>query len=205
MPIDAQLLQQIDSNDKALAQVDLSFNEIDDEGAKALAAALEKNQTLTQVNLEGNHIGTELKNQINQKIKGNQQRYRNQFIARLYQGLVKLNEQIETQAYPLPPELIHHIGTFLPTSFYLQLASIQYPSQLGKEDYRVYQCALFLLHRFAIGQLAPGIVIEQQPKPGQRLSYHQHFLFKPVPDATDSQVEPKAKCEGGNVTPVCFI
>ena len=65
MLMDPQLLQRIKSNDKTLIQLDLSLknarkiNRIGAEGAKTLAAALEKNHTLTQLNLGCSDIGDE--------------------------------------------------------------------------------------------------------------------------------------------------
>ncbi len=43
------LLARIKGNDQTLTSIDLGHNKIGDEGAKALATALEKNQTITSI------------------------------------------------------------------------------------------------------------------------------------------------------------
>ena len=51
-----QLLQVFD-NDKSLSELNLGYNQIGDEGAQALATALEQNTSLTELYLDDNQIG----------------------------------------------------------------------------------------------------------------------------------------------------
>jgi Ran GTPase-activating protein (RanGAP) involved in mRNA processing and transport len=59
MPIDEEILQRLFDNDTTLTALTLEYNEIGDEGAKALAAALEQNTTIIQLDLGVNQIGDE--------------------------------------------------------------------------------------------------------------------------------------------------
>ncbi len=72
MPIDGKLLQRLRDNDTSLTSLDLPTNNIRAAGAQALAAGLEKNTTLTYLELWGNRIGDALGQQIDSLTTRNQ-------------------------------------------------------------------------------------------------------------------------------------
>ena len=54
-----EILSRLEKNDKSLTELDLSFNSIGPEGAKAIADVLKTNTTLTKLYLTDNEIGDE--------------------------------------------------------------------------------------------------------------------------------------------------
>lgn len=58
MPISAELLQRIRNNDPTFTDIDFEFQEIEDEDAITLAAALKNNRTVRSLNLSVNDIGS---------------------------------------------------------------------------------------------------------------------------------------------------
>ena len=66
-----QLIQKIANNDPSLTSLDLEDNDIGDDGANALAQALETNTSLTSLNLGFNNIGDEIKSSIDHLIEKN--------------------------------------------------------------------------------------------------------------------------------------
>ncbi len=67
----AKALAEALETNKTLTGLDLAYNNIGDSGAKALAEALETNTTLTTLGLTFNDISKSLMNQIQQKINRN--------------------------------------------------------------------------------------------------------------------------------------
>ncbi|KAJ3423714.1 leucine rich repeat family protein [Anaeramoeba flamelloides] len=65
-------LQRLILNDQTLTHLDLSENEIDEEGMQALSQALKVNQTLTHLNLSWNQIGYEGMQALCECLKVNQ-------------------------------------------------------------------------------------------------------------------------------------
>jgi Ran GTPase-activating protein (RanGAP) involved in mRNA processing and transport len=67
-----ELLQDIGNNKPTLTKLDLRTSQIDDEGAKALAKALENNQVLIELDLWGNQIGDEGAKALAKALENNQ-------------------------------------------------------------------------------------------------------------------------------------
>ena len=63
--------RRLRNNDRTLRYLDLSFNQISDEGATALGRALKGNMTLQQLNLGRNQISDEGANALGRALKGN--------------------------------------------------------------------------------------------------------------------------------------
>jgi Leucine Rich repeat len=67
----AKALAQALQSNNTVTTIHLSSNQIGDEGAKALAQALQNNNTVTAINLYRNEIGDELLNDINKLLEKN--------------------------------------------------------------------------------------------------------------------------------------
>ena len=57
MDAHVHVLQRLRENDPTITNLDLTRNDINDQGAEALAAALQHNTTLTSLDLQHNYIG----------------------------------------------------------------------------------------------------------------------------------------------------
>jgi hypothetical protein len=183
------------STNSRLTSLDISYNQIGDKGAKALST----NTRLTSLDVSHNLIEWNYE----QQLVANKERRRNGFILTLGKGLSKAQALAGTPSLPLPAELISHIGTFLDTGFYLQLADIENPICIGKTEQQVYHCVLLLLQQLAAKQVTQGHIIEQRPNTPKALDYRQHFLFRPVVQA--EVVEPPAKKQKREPESLCAI
>ena len=121
-----------------LKSLNLSYNNIRDKGARALAQSC---CTLTCLRLDGNHIREEIKATVDQRISNNlamQAQRRSSFIRCMV--ILSRDAAIRSRSTSywsrLPSDLRHYVLWHLCRS---------YSSTFGKRSQQTYECAMFLM------------------------------------------------------------